>query len=109
YQAARAVVTIVGDLDQGAARAIADALTARLPASEPPPAVLDPVVVPPRAESLDIAHPSAQSHVLLGLPAVVRGDPDYFPLFVGNYVVGGGGFVSRLFKEVREKRGYAYS
>src|SRR5205814_4650009 len=35
--------------------------------------------------------------------------PDYFPLFVGNYILGGGGFVSRLYKEVREKRGYAYS
>jgi zinc protease len=39
----------------------------------------------------------------------VRGDPDYFPLIVGNYSLGGGGFVSRLMKEVREKRGYAYS
>ncbi|HNQ58779.1 MAG TPA: insulinase family protein, partial [Candidatus Desulfobacillus denitrificans] len=37
------------------------------------------------------------------------GDPDYIPLLVGNYVLGGGGFVSRLMKEVREKRGYAYS
>jgi zinc protease len=38
-----------------------------------------------------------------------RGDPDFFPLQVGNYILGGGGFVSRLTKEVREKRGYAYS
>jgi zinc protease len=38
-----------------------------------------------------------------------RSDPDYFPLLVGNYSLGGGGFVSRLMKEVREKRGYAYS
>jgi len=46
--------------------------------------------------------------VLIGLPALKRGDPDYFPLLVGNYSLGGGGFVSRLMKEVREKRGYAY-
>jgi zinc protease len=38
-----------------------------------------------------------------------RGDPDFFPLLVGNYTLGGGGFVSRLMKEVRDKRGYAYS
>ena len=38
-----------------------------------------------------------------------RDDPDYFPLFVGNYVLGGGGFVSRLTEEVRQKRGLAYS
>jgi zinc protease len=38
-----------------------------------------------------------------------RSDPDYFPLYVGNYILGGGGFVSRLMNEVREKRGLAYS
>ena len=38
-----------------------------------------------------------------------RGDPDFFPLTVGNYILGGGGFVSRLTKEVRDQRGYAYS
>ena len=38
-----------------------------------------------------------------------RNDPDYFPLFVGNYILGGGGFASRLTEEVREKRGLAYS
>ena len=43
------------------------------------------------------------------LPALKRGDPDFFPLVVGNYTLGGGGFVSRLMKEVRDKRGLAYS
>jgi zinc protease len=66
-------------------------------------------VVQPRSETLHIAHPASQSHILLGLPALARGDPDYFPMLVGNYVLGGGGFVSRLYMEVREKRGYAYS
>ena len=45
----------------------------------------------------------------MGLPGLKRDDPDYYPLLVGNYVLGGGGFVSRLMHEVREKRGYAYS
>jgi zinc protease len=56
-----------------------------------------------------IAHPASQSHILIGLPALARRDPDYFALTVGNYVLGGGGFVSRLTREVREKRGLAYS
>jgi zinc protease len=56
-----------------------------------------------------IAHPASQAHLLLGLPAIKRGDPDFFPLVVGNYSLGGGGFVSRLMKEVRDKRGLAYS
>jgi zinc protease len=47
--------------------------------------------------------------VLLGVPAVTRDDPEYFPLLVGNYILGGGGFVSRLMTEVRSKHGLAYS
>ncbi len=46
---------------------------------------------------------------MIGLPAIERGNPDFFPLQVGNYTLGGGGFVSRLMKEVRDARGYAYS
>ena len=45
----------------------------------------------------------------MGAPALARGDPDYFALTAGNYILGGGGFVSRLTHEVREKRGLAYS
>jgi zinc protease len=45
----------------------------------------------------------------VGAPSIRRTDPDYFPLLVGNYVLGGGGFVSRLMEEVRQKRGLAYS
>ena len=45
----------------------------------------------------------------MGMTAVTRNNPDYFPLLVGNYILGGGGFVSRLMAEVREKRGLAYS
>ncbi len=56
-----------------------------------------------------IENPASQSHILIGAPGIRRGDPDYFPLFVGNYVLGGGGFVSRLVEEVRQKRGLAYS
>lgn len=56
-----------------------------------------------------ITFDSAQAHVLIGAPAIDRADPDYFPLTVGNYVLGGGGFVSRLTEQVREKRGLSYS
>jgi zinc protease len=46
--------------------------------------------------------------VLIGQPGFKRADPDYFALTVGNYILGGGGFVSRLTNEVREKRGLTY-
>jgi zinc protease len=45
----------------------------------------------------------------MGAPGMARKDPDYFPLYVGNHILGGGGFVSRLMDEIREKRGLAYS
>jgi zinc protease len=57
----------------------------------------------------DIPFASAQAHVLIGQPGYKRSDPDHFPLLVGNYILGGGGFVSRLTHEVRELRGLSYS
>jgi zinc protease len=68
-----------------------------------------PAVESPPAAERRIAHPATQSHILIGAPSIARDDPDFFPLFVGNYVLGGGGFVSRLTSEVREKRGLSYS
>jgi zinc protease len=56
-----------------------------------------------------IAFKSAQAHVFIGQPGYKRSDPDFFALLVGNYTLGGGGFVSRLTQEVREKRGLSYS
>ncbi|MFA5083624.1 MAG: insulinase family protein, partial [Hydrogenophilaceae bacterium] len=47
--------------------------------------------------------------LFIGQPGMTRDDPDYFPLLVGNYVLGGGGFDSRLVEEIRQKRGLAYS
>jgi zinc protease len=67
------------------------------------------VTLPQAANTQSIAHPASQAHILLGYPGVKRGDADYFPLYVGNYILGGGGFVSRLTEEVREKRGLVYS
>ncbi len=106
YSADRAVVSIMGDVSRSEAEAIAQRLTERLPAGEKTTAI--PAIKLPQRETIKIPHPAAQSHILIGAPAVKRGDPDYFALLVGNYSLGGGGFVSRLMNEVREKRGYAY-
>lgn len=107
YSAKRATVSIVGDVSREEAERIAQRLTESLPAGIPEAPL--PAVTLPKAETIKVAHPATQSHIHVGLPAVKRGDPDYFALIVGNYTLGGGGFVSRLMKEVREKRGYAYS
>ncbi|MBC7778659.1 MAG: insulinase family protein [Proteobacteria bacterium] len=60
-------------------------------------------------QSRRVAQHSLQSHILIGTPAASRSDPDFFAMLVGNQVLGGGGFASRLTTEVREKRGFAYS
>jgi zinc protease len=52
---------------------------------------------------------AAQAQVQIGQPGFVRSDPDFFSLIVGNHILGGGGFTSRLTSEVREKRGLSYS
>ncbi|MBV5331211.1 insulinase family protein, partial [bacterium] len=95
------------DVSRAQAEALAQQITADLPADTGAAALEVPKL--PAASEQRIDHPAAQAHVLIGLPALKRGDPDFFPLLVGNYSLGGGGFVSRLMKEVREKRGFAYS
>ena len=107
YSASNAVISLMGDITRAEAEAIALKLAAGLVRGTPLPAL--PAPPPAAASDTRIAHPSAQSHVLIGALGVARNDPDFFPLFVGNYVLGGGGFDSRLMREVRDKRGYAYS
>jgi zinc protease len=106
YVANRAVVAMIGDASRSDADRIARQLTERLPQGAPLPD-LPPVVISNASEKR-IPHASSQAHILIGEPALARHDPDYFPLIVGNYVLGGGGFVSRLMNEVREKRGLTY-
>ncbi len=109
YVANNAMVAIVGAVDRPAAEAIAKTIVSLLPTGDVPPA-LQPVAKLSQAQTVHIDHPSTQTHVLVGQPGMARGDPDKFTLYVGNYMLGGGdGLVSRLAKEVREKRGLAYS
>ncbi len=113
----RAVVTIVGAVTRAQADALVSQLLSRLPSASAPtnagdcaafPAVAE---VPPLTQPKDDRLPfdSAQAHVLIGQPGFKRDDADFFALTVGNYILGGGGFVSRLSTEVREKRGLSYS
>lgn len=113
WQPNRMRVTIVGNLTAPQAKALADALLEFFPkqnAQPSQPSVQKPaelVRVAPVRQA--IAHPATQSHVWLGMPGIARADPDFFALTVGNYIFGGGGFVSRLTEEIREKRGLSYS
>ena len=107
YSAPNAVIALMGDISRAEAEAIATRLAAGLSKAARVAELPQPASAP--VSDTRIAHPSTQSHVLVGAVGMARDDPDFFPLFVGNYVLGGGGFDSRLMKEVRDKRGYAYS
>jgi zinc protease len=109
YVQSRATIAIVGAIDRAKAKEIASALVAELPATGKPVQALPPVPMLTEARDERIEHPGAQSHILMGMPLLARGDPDYFPLLLGNSVLGGAGFVSRLYQEVREQRGLTYS
>ena len=107
------IVSIVGDVDRAQAEEIVKALLKQIPASGQPIAKLPELerspVEPLAQREIQIPFDSQQAHIAMGMTAVARNNPDYFPLLVGNYILGGGGFVSRLMAEVREKRGLAYS
>jgi zinc protease len=110
-RACRATVSVVGALT----RAQTDALVQRLLAQWPRDAGCQSLPPVPEvaslsaAQNLSLPFDSAQAHVLMGQPGYKRSDPDFFPLLVGNHILGGGGFVSRLTEQVREKRGLSYS
>jgi zinc protease len=110
--ACRARVSMVGAVTLAQAASIAQQLLSRVP--QTPCAELPALPTVPEVAPLaqpvqhDIAFDAAQAHVLMGQPGYKRNDPAFFPLLVGNYILGGGGFVSRLQNEVREKRGLTY-
>lgn len=107
YRAGNATITLVGKISRAEAEQIAENIASGLPSGSM--VALPPAPSAPSAKLEKVVHPASQAHIYLGLPAIARGHPDFFPLLVGNYTLGGGGFVSRLMKEVRDRRGYAYS
>jgi zinc protease len=113
YRGDRMIVSIVGDVDRSQANEIMQVLLQKTSQSGAPIAKLPELqrspVEPLAQREIQIPFDSQQAHIVMGMTAVTRSNPDYFPLLVGNYILGGGGFVSRLMAEVREKRGLAYS
>ena len=108
YRARNMVVAVMGDISRVEAEKLAEKLANGLPPGEAA-APLPLVRMAEQGRLQIIPHSATQSHLFMGLPGLKREDPDYFPLYVGNYVLGGGGFDSRLTKAIRDKKGLAYS
>lgn len=107
FVATNSILAIVGDVSQKKAEEIASNISASLPKGKAQEKI---TAVKPSVETKQhIDFPSQQSHVRMGQIGIERGNPDYFNLYVGNHILGGGGFTSRLVKEVRSERGLSYS
>lgn len=102
----RVAVGVAGDITPEALGALLDTLLGDLPLSnmdQPGPAPVD------LAGGVTVVDfPTPQSSVFFGHTGIARDDPDFFPAFVLNQVLGAGGFRSRLMAEVREARGLTY-
>ncbi len=99
---------IVGAIDARTAAAMLDEVFGGLPAS----ASAAPSAAPRfhgvgEQQVIDLDVP--QSTIRFGAPGLKRDDPDFIAAVIGNHILGGGSFTSRLWQEVREKRGLAYS
>jgi zinc protease len=101
-------IAVVGDIDAEAVKAMLDRVFGALPA-EPD---LKPVAnVAPQGlgRRIVVKLDVPQAVVTFGGAGIARKDPDFMAAYIVNHILGGGAFSSRLYQEVREKRGLAYS
>jgi zinc protease len=100
-------IGIVGDIDIATAGQLVDRAFGRLPAKAELRPIPDGVMQGLGLRAVvDLDVP--QAVVLFGTPGVSRSDPNFMAAYLLNHILGGGSFTSRLYAEVREKRGLAY-
>jgi zinc protease len=104
----RLVVAVVGDIAPDELARRLDQVFGALPAKSPLGVIPEVKAAPPPG-LVTIPKDNPQTTALFALPGLKRDDPDWYAAYVVNYILGGGGFSSRLTEEVREKRGLAYS
>lgn len=107
FVAKNAILVLVGAIDTQTAHALSEKLTADL--AEGKASLPIPQASPLQQETtIHIPFPSSQTMIRLGQLGITHQSPLYFPLFLGNYILGGGALVSDLAIELREKRGLTY-
>jgi len=107
FTRARLMITVVGDIDAATAGRMIDHIFGALPQGATPVEPPD-VRLGPATPLILRPLPQPQSLVLFSAPGISYEDPDWIPLAVANYILGGGGFSSRLMDQVREQRGLVY-
>ncbi|KTD19663.1 zinc protease (peptidase, M16 family) [Legionella londiniensis] len=107
FTARNAVIVLAGAISEEKAHKIAEQLSKKLPQGEPAAPIKKPQPLDEEM-NIEVPFPSSQTIIRLGQLGIDHHDPQYFPLLVGNYILGGGSLVSRLSEELREKRGLTY-
>jgi zinc protease len=103
----RLLVSIVGDVSPAEAKGFVDQAFGGLP-EEVPLTEVAPIQPSKQGRARVVDFDVPQAIVQFAEPGIPRSDPDFFPAYLVNYVLGGGGFSARLMQEVREKRGLVY-
>ncbi|HKV55013.1 MAG TPA: pitrilysin family protein [Candidatus Binataceae bacterium] len=109
YRTGSAVIAVAGDVDADSVKGKLEKELAGLPGTVTAQAAPAAPSVPQGIHANLINRNVAQANMILGSGGIARSNPDYYKLQVMNYILGGGGFASRLVKVVRSKGGLAYS
>ena len=108
YVANNAKLVLVGGISRQQAEKMAEELLADLPSGQKAVAIAE-VGDLTGSAAIHLEYPSQQTHLMYSLPVMAHNDADKFALYLGNHILGGSGFSSRVVKEIREERGLAYS
>ena len=108
YHPGNSILAAVGDITPGEMKSRLLPLLEKWPAGKTPPARQQSEFAEGPAK-VKIDRPLTQANIILGQRGVSRDNPDYYSLTVANYILGGGGFSSRLMESIRNRKGLAYS
>lgn len=108
YRPNNAVLSLVGDLTPEEARQWVTKTFGAWAATPIPPAKLPPIPPLTHRKEVVIDKDISQANIILGNLGITRNNPDFYALQVMNYILGGGGFASRLMDDIRVNRGLAY-
>jgi predicted Zn-dependent peptidase len=109
YKMGSAIIAVTGDVDADQIKAKLEKEFAGLKGAVPPQPAPPAPTVAPGIHLKVIDRDVTQANLILGSGGIARSNPDFYRLEVMDYILGGGGFASRLIKTVRSKAGLAYT
>ncbi len=107
FVAQNAVIVLVGAIDSAQAHRIAEEISGSLPKGNHASPLPKPNALPEEV-NIEIPLPTTQTVFRMGQLGISANDKDYFPLLIGNHILGGGNLISKFAIELREKRGLTY-